>query len=408
MASTDARPIPRKNTAFRVYFPIFDADGDLVTGATGLDSEVSIDGAAFSDCTNEATEIGSTGLYYLDLTSSEMNGDAVVVQVKTSSSGAKTTPLIFYPEEVGDVRVNVEQFGGSNGTFSGGRPEVNTTHWGGTAVASAVVNANAIQISGDSTAADNCESFFDGTGYAGTNNVIPTVTTLTNLPAITANWLTAAGTAADFGTEVGAAVASALGTGSGFTAIPWNASWDAEVQSEVEDAIVVHRLDELLNADSDIDGLAPPTVGSVFHELMSKTAGSFTFDQTTDSCEALRDRGDAAWVTATGFSTHSAADVWSVATRSLTVLDEDSTTLDLDATIVSAMTTTLTTALSEGYRATNSTGSVRDILYEMLAFLTQFSISSTTYTSKKIDGTTTAKVYTINDATSPTAITETT
>jgi hypothetical protein len=92
----------------------------------------------------------------------------------------------------------------------------------------------------------------------------------------------------------------------------------ALLQTEAEDALVAHRLDELLNADSDIDGAAPPTVGSVFHELMSKTAGSFTFDQTTDSLEAQRDRGDAAWTTATGFSTHSAADVWAVATRLLT------------------------------------------------------------------------------------------
>lgn len=91
----------------------------------------------------------------------------------------------------------------------------------------------------------------------------------------------------------------------------------AQVESEVNDALVVHRLDELLNADSDIDGAAPPTVGSVFFELMTKTTGSFTFDQTTDSLEALRDRGDAAWLTATGFSTHSAADVWAVGTRRL-------------------------------------------------------------------------------------------
>jgi hypothetical protein len=40
--------------------------------------------------------------------------------------------------------------------------------------------ANATQISGDSDAADNAESFFDGTGYAGTKNVIPTVTAITN------------------------------------------------------------------------------------------------------------------------------------------------------------------------------------------------------------------------------------
>ena len=80
------------------------------------------------------------------------------------------------------------------------------------------------------------------------------------------------------------------GTGTALTAIPWNASWDVEVQSEVDDALVVQRLDELLNADSDIDGVAPPTVGSVFHELLSKTAGSFTYDQTTDSLEAIRDK----------------------------------------------------------------------------------------------------------------------
>lgn len=44
---------------------------------------------------------------------------------------------------------------------------------------------DAVRISGDATAADNCEAFFDGTGYAGTNNVIPTVTTLTGHTAQT-------------------------------------------------------------------------------------------------------------------------------------------------------------------------------------------------------------------------------
>lgn len=64
-------------------------------------------------------------------------------------------------------------------------------------------SVNVVQISGDATAADNAEAFFDGTGYAGTNNVIPTVTTVNGLGA---NVITAAATAADFGTEVGTAV----------------------------------------------------------------------------------------------------------------------------------------------------------------------------------------------------------
>ena len=42
---------------------------------------------------------------------------------------------------------------------------------------------NVAQLSGDSAAADNAEAFFDGTGYAGTNNVIPTVTSVTGVAA---------------------------------------------------------------------------------------------------------------------------------------------------------------------------------------------------------------------------------
>ena len=116
--------------------------------------------------------------------------------------------------------------------------------------------------------------------------------------------------------------------GAGLTAVPWNATWDAEVQSEVDDALVAQRLDELLNADSDIDGAAPPTVGSVFHELMTKTAGSFTFDQTTDSLEAVRDRGDAAWITATGFSTLDAAGIRTAVGLASANLDTQLSTID--------------------------------------------------------------------------------
>lgn len=209
MASTDARPIPIKNTAYRVTFPILDADGDLVTGATGLDSEVSIDGGTFADCTNEATEIAtSSGVYYLDLTSGEMNGDTVALIIKTSSSGAKTTVLVLYPNETGDIDVDVTAFGGSAGTFASGRPEVNTSHIAGSAVStsSAQIGVNVVQVSGDATAADNAEAFFDGTGYAGTNNVIPTVTTVTNLTNAPTNGDLTATMKASVNTEVDTAL----------------------------------------------------------------------------------------------------------------------------------------------------------------------------------------------------------
>ncbi len=107
MAATDARAIPFKNQAYRVTFPLYDADGDPVIGAAALDSEVSKDAGAFADCTNEATEIGTSGIYYLDLTSTEMNADTVAIRVQTSTVGAKTTVIILYPQETADLVVTV-------------------------------------------------------------------------------------------------------------------------------------------------------------------------------------------------------------------------------------------------------------------------------------------------------------
>lgn len=91
-----------KNVAVVVAFEIRDADGDLVPGATGLDSEVSLDGADFVDCTNEAVNLqdavpANTGVYTLSLIAAEMNADLVVVRVKSTSSGSKDTVLVFYP-----------------------------------------------------------------------------------------------------------------------------------------------------------------------------------------------------------------------------------------------------------------------------------------------------------------------
>lgn len=73
-----------------------------------------------------------------------------------------------------------------------------------------------VAISGDPTAADNAEAFFDGTGYAGTNNVIPTVTNVTTVNGLAANVITAASIANDAITDakVAADVTIASVTGS--------------------------------------------------------------------------------------------------------------------------------------------------------------------------------------------------
>jgi hypothetical protein len=81
-------------------------------------------------------------------------------------------------------------------------------------------------------------------------------------------------------------------------------------------------------------------------EVRATGAGGGTFDETSDSAEAIRDRGDAAWTTATGFSTHSAADVWAAGTRTLTSFG--TLVADVAAAVWDKATSALTTAGSIG------------------------------------------------------------
>lgn len=105
---------------------------------------------------------------------------------------------------------------------------------------------------------------------------------------------------AEIGTA-GAGLTEAGGTGDHLTALPWNASWDAEVQSEVNDGLVALGLDHLVSAS--VAG-ADVADDSIIAKMVSSaaTADWDTFVNTTDALQALRDRGDAAWTTGGGGS----------------------------------------------------------------------------------------------------------
>lgn len=99
----DAHVVPIYDGRYRIVFPIFAADGSLVTAAAGLDSEVSKDQGTFVDCVNEAVEIASlSGVYRLDLTADEMQADGVTVICK--STAGKITILFFNPNKLPILR----------------------------------------------------------------------------------------------------------------------------------------------------------------------------------------------------------------------------------------------------------------------------------------------------------------
>lgn len=80
-------------------------------------------------------------------------------------------------------------------------------------------------------------------------------------------------------TEVAAILAAVddIGTaGAGLTAIPWNAAWDAEVQSEVNDALVVLHLDHLLAVDYD-PASKPGVSTALLNEIIESDSGVSRF-----------------------------------------------------------------------------------------------------------------------------------
>jgi hypothetical protein len=190
--------------------------------------------------------------------------------------------------------------------------------------------------------------------------LVTTTTNLTNLPTIPANWLTAAGTAADFTTEI----QSGLATAASIAAL--NNLSAAQVNAEVDTAL----------ADYD-----PPTRAEL----------------TTDTNSVLTAVGDVPTNAELTAALASADDAVLAAIAALNNVSN-----------ASVATAVLTTAMTEAYRSTGGTGTVAQLLYEIIAHLGESSISGTTKTLKKLDGSTTAKTYTLNDATTPTAITETT
>ena len=108
------------------------------------------------------------------------------------------------------------------------------------------------------------------------------------------------------------------------------------------------------------------------------------------------------------------ADVAAVKSDTAATLTDTGTTIPAqisalnDPTAAAIATAVLTTAMTEAYSTDGGTKTVAQALYEIAAMLQEASASGTTLTIKKVDGSTTAMTFTLNDASTPTSITRTT
>ena len=106
--------------------------------------------------------------------------------------------------------------------------------------------------------------------------------------------------------------------------------------------------------DTNVDSILEDT-GTDIPATLTNMSGA-TFNTTTDSLEAIRNQGDAAWITATGFSTHSAADVRTEMDANSTKLGDILTnTTSIKSTVDTNLDTTVSSRSAFDYTANNVT-----------------------------------------------------
>ena len=111
-----ALPYPIKGCRYTILVPYLDADGDP-TDPTTPDTERSIDGNSFSDCTEEVSTItGSNGMGYITLTGDELNGSLIAVAAKVTS-GPKATLAMLTPRVL-PIILSGTAAGGAAGTIT--------------------------------------------------------------------------------------------------------------------------------------------------------------------------------------------------------------------------------------------------------------------------------------------------
>jgi hypothetical protein len=236
-----------------------------------------------------ATEIDATnakGWYLFDLTQAETNGDALVFTGKSSTANVSvvgqlvyTVPANFTAFSVdSNGRTDVIKVAGTSQTAGDicGKIGTPSNLGGGTATLAGNLSDIEAQTDDIGTAGAGLTAIPDSAGVTTLLSRIPSalfsgITSLAQWLGLLAGKQTGNSTAR---TEI-RATGGGSGTydettdsqealrdqtGSGLTAIPWNAAWDAEVQSEVDDALVAKNLDRLVTVAGTADSGSTTTM----------------------------------------------------------------------------------------------------------------------------------------------------
>jgi hypothetical protein len=214
----------------------------------------------------EQSSSNAPGYYIFDLTQAETNADKLMFSAKSSTSNIAVlaVPSVVYTTPANFTKAVID----ASGLIDANAVKVGPSG-SGTAQTARDLGASVLLSSGTGTGQVSLSSGKVLLQPTQTGVTIPIVTTLTNAPSDSSGVTT---------------LLSRIPSGL-FTGITSLAQW--------------------------LGLLAGKQTGNstALTEIKATGAGSGTYDPTTDSQEAIRDRGDAAWPTATGFSTLDAGGV---------------------------------------------------------------------------------------------------
>lgn len=422
-----------KNVASKVAFFVFDTTTGLPkTGdAANLTAYVSKDyGTVTVLADTSATEMDATnakGWYLFDTAQAESNADSLVFTGKSSTANMSvvgkeifTTPNRFTTmvidaaglvdgntvkvgptgsgtaQTAGDIPARLPAALTANGNMKSSMVEILTTALTETA----------------GLLAGGFKKFFNIATPAATMDhgiLVDTVTTATTATAVTtvnglaANVITAASIAADAITDakVASDVTIASVTGAVGSVTGAVGSVTARVTANA-DQLAGQTITAAAGVTFPASVASPTnitagTITTVTNLTNAPTAGDLTATMKTSVTTAA--------TAATPVAASVTGAVGSVTAGVTVTTNNDKTGMRLSAT---GITDIRDIQLVEGYAADGAAPTMNQAIFQLLQFLTERSITSTTMTVKKLDGSTTAMTFTLDSASSPTSITRAT
>jgi len=321
----------KKGVERTVMFKMVDGT-DFATPETGLSvtCEISKDGGAFAGTTNSAAEIGN-GWYKITLTATEMSADEIIL--KSTATGAAQSDRLILTEDNSnkDIYDRIGAPAGADISADIAAVDTNVDTLIARVPAEVAQKAHLVNGSGDITPPTDkgiWDVLGDGTkSISGLNDLAQSDILSDATPFAGANIATIKTNVDTLITRVPAEVAQKahLVNGSGDITPPTDKGlWDVLGDGTKS----ISGLNDL--AQSDILSDATPFAGANIAAILEDTGTTLNnhlldikgtgFVKDTHSLPQC--------LTAAGFSTHSAADVWSVATRALT--DKDGFSLASD------------------------------------------------------------------------------